>query len=53
MQHAVDELAGRLLGCGHQVRVALVMREIMGDADRVDARRETRFVGDTLDAVTI
>ncbi len=51
MQHAVDGLARRTLPRQHQRLVLGAMREIIGDADAGNARREQRLVGDALDTL--
>jgi len=49
MNHAIDGLARCRLRRRHQLSMRLDMREVVGDADARDARREQRLVGDAVD----
>ena len=50
MQHAIDRRARRALARGHQRGMCRVEREVVGDADGVDAGRQQRLIGHAFDA---
>ena len=53
VQHPIDGLARGSLAGRHQRQVLVLEREIVGDADGGDARRQQRLVGDALDALAV
>ena len=53
VQHAVDALAARGLHRAHDRRELVAQGEVVGHAERVDARLQRREIGDALDPITV